>query len=132
MPRTFALVLMLATMATNAAAACLPPDPAIVDLSGVLERVTFAGPPNYESIKMGDKAETYFVLRLPKPVCVSVPGQAPVSTSRLQLFLALPQYDQFRPKLGHKITVAGRLWPAETGHHHTPLMLTPVKWSNGR
>ena len=132
MSRIFVLALMLLTATTNSAAACLPADPVIVTLSGVLERTTFAGPPNYESTKTGDKAETYFVLRLSKPVCVLTPGQAPLSATRLQLFLASSQYDQFRPKIGQKITVSGRLWPAETGHHHTPLMLTPVQRQAGR
>ena len=55
----------------SAPPACLPPEPATVTLSGVLERQTSPGPPNYDSIAAGDAPETYFVLRLEQPVCLS-------------------------------------------------------------
>jgi hypothetical protein len=28
--------------------------------------------------------------------------------------------------------LSGQLWPAETGHHHTPLMFTPANRQDGR
>ncbi|MBN6104753.1 DUF4431 domain-containing protein [Xanthomonas sp. CFBP 8703] len=132
MLRHIVFLLSLLTAASSAAnAQCLPGQPAVVGLTGVLERVTFPGPPNYESVQDGDEAETYFVLRLPAPVCVHDSEQGVISASRLQLFLEPGQYALFRPQLGKRITLPGELWPAETGHHHTPLMLTPVRGKTG-
>ncbi|HEV7715064.1 MAG TPA: hypothetical protein VGO53_05695, partial [Steroidobacteraceae bacterium] len=37
-------------------------------VTGALSRETFAGPPNYESVDKGDKAETYWILTLREPV----------------------------------------------------------------
>lgn len=122
------VALLLSSFAAPAANVCLPADPAVVQLSGVLERITFPGPPNYESIEAGDAAESYFVLRLAEPVCVRVSAQSSVSSIQLQLFLKPPQYEALRGYLGHKVSFSARLWIAETGHHHTPLMLTPIRW----
>jgi hypothetical protein len=36
---------------------CLSYEPAVVTLSGTLVRKTFPGPPNYKSVKKGDKPE---------------------------------------------------------------------------
>lgn len=128
MPRNLATPLLLLLAASGAVnAQCLPSQPSVVRLTGVLERVTFAGPPNYEDVQSGDAPETYFVLRLPAQVCVRDSGEGIISADRLQLFLEPAQYDLFRPQLGQRITLPGELWPAETGHHHTPLMFTPAQ-----
>ncbi|WP_185814688.1 DUF4431 domain-containing protein [Xanthomonas sp. SS] len=128
MLRHFACLFALLLAASTAAnAQCLPGQPSVVRLTGVLERVTFAGPPNYESVQNGDAPETYFVLRLPAPVCVLDSDQSAISANRLQLLLEPEQYKLFRPRLGKRITLPGELWPAETGHHHTPLMFTPAR-----
>jgi len=50
---------------------CLSYEPAAVKLTGILIRKTFPGPPNYESIRKGDKPETYWLLRLAKDICVN-------------------------------------------------------------
>lgn len=132
MLRHFAFLLPLLLAASSAAnAQCLPGQPAVVRLTGVLERVTFPGPPNYESVQDGDEVETYFVLRLPAQVCVRDDDQGVVSAASLQLLLEPGQYDLFRPQLGKRITLPGELWPAETGHHHTPLMFTPARGKTG-
>jgi len=47
-----------ATTAPPAAAVCLAYAPFRVSLSGTLERRTYPGHPNYESIALGDEAET--------------------------------------------------------------------------
>lgn len=118
------LIAVFLTATTVANAECLPADPAVVHVNGVLKRITFAGRPNYEDISKGDEPETYFVLFLNNPVCLADTDQT--SASELQLFLRPEQYDQFRPKLNHAIALSGSLWHAETGHHHTPLMFTPT------
>jgi len=125
------LLPLLLAASSVANAKCLPGQPATVRLTGVLERVTFPGPPNYESVQSGDAPETYYVLQLPTQICVLDSDQSVISANRLQLFLEPGQYDVFRPQLGKRITLPGELWPAETGHHHTPLMFTPARDKRG-
>jgi hypothetical protein len=133
MPKLIAyLVIGLLADPSVAMAGCLPEQPSVVRVTGVLERIVFAGPPNYESVRAGDAAEPYFVLRLARPVCVLDPVEGRVSSRRLQLFLEPAQYAPLRPKLGHAVKLSGQLWPAETGHHHTPLMFTPANRQDGR
>ena len=93
-----------------------------VEVTGTLVRVVFAGPPNYESVAHGDRPEPQFVIRLDQPQCVdAVPG-----IRDLILVLTPPQFAQLRPRLGTRVTLSGGLMAAETGHHHTPVMLADV------
>src|SRR5438067_2433834 len=47
------------------------PNGPTVSLSGTLRSQIFAGPPNYESIKRGDRKETALILTLTKPACTN-------------------------------------------------------------
>jgi hypothetical protein len=70
---TPAALLIFATIAlpTHAAVAeCLKYKPTTIELTGTIKAVTFPGPPNYRSVKEGDKPEQYWILYLPKPICV--------------------------------------------------------------
>jgi hypothetical protein len=69
--RLFTLIMLLLMNPFAAAAQqqeCLAYEPAVVQLIGTISKKTFPGPPNYESIKKGDKPETYWVLDLPDTV----------------------------------------------------------------
>src|SRR5574343_688180 len=107
---------------------CLPYEPAVTAVSGQLVRKTFAGPPNYESIKDGDRPETGFYLTLSKPVCAVETGgrdnnDALQGVTLIQLILNQQGYQQLRPMLGKTIELKGTLSSAFTGHHHAPLLL---------
>src|SRR5690242_5188894 len=56
---------------------CLPYEPLIVELRGVLIQRTFPGPPNYESIRKGDRAETSWLLDRPDSICVQEDKASP-------------------------------------------------------
>lgn len=94
-----------------------------ISLDGTLISMTYAGAPNYESIEDGDTAETYFVLRPDNPI--QFPTDAPQfgSTKLMQLSVKTDDYKKYRDLVGEKVTVGGTLLYAETGHHHTPLMI---------
>lgn len=99
-----------------------------VAVAGKLERHTFPGRPNYESIAEGDEAESGFYLRLPHVICTNgdpkSPDAYPQKTVRLvQLVLQPAQYDELRPLLGKTVSVKGDLFARHTGHHHAPLLL---------
>ena len=108
---------------------CLSYEPAAVTLKGKISRETFAGRPNYESIKEGDEPETYWILHLSKSICVngdeSMPnGENPEKkVSDIQLGLDEEQYARYKDLLDKEVIVIGSLSHAITGHHHTNVLL---------
>ena len=118
-------ILASAILATGSASACLPPEPASVSLQGILERVVFPGPPNYESVAGGDTPETSYVITLDRAVCLAELPNNP--TTRIQLvFLnaAEQSYTSLAPLLRSRVSCSGSLFARESGHHHTPVLLT--------
>jgi hypothetical protein len=109
---------------------CLSYEPSEVNVTGSLIRKTFAGPPNYESVRKGDRPETYWLLKLSGPVCVSEdkadpdlnPSQAFIT--QIQLVLDPELYKSEKPLVGSKVVARGTLFGAHTGHHHTPVLLS--------
>lgn len=108
---------------------CLSYEPVIVKLTGTIISRTFPGPPNYESIREGDEPETYWLLRLPGPVCVDQrPGDltdvAKKDIRRIQLvFDSEKAYKTYRRFLGRHVVATGTLYGSHTGHHKTPVLL---------
>lgn len=92
-----------------------------VRLAGRLHRQTFPGPPNYESIAGGDLPETGYYLFLSTPACVE--GDTGLLITSVQVILDSAGYAELRPWLTHPMTLSGQLLLAETGHHHTPVLL---------
>jgi hypothetical protein len=98
-----------------------------VSLSGVLERRTYPGRPNFESIEAGDEPETGFYLVLPKAACFDA-GSDPdasnlIGVRLVQLNLKPEQYEELRPYLGKPISIQGSVYEAMSGHHHAPVVL---------
>jgi hypothetical protein len=109
---------------------CLSYEPAIVTPSGTLVRKIFPGPPNYESVKKGDRHETSWFLDLPESVCVNESKTEPELNPKqsgiheIQLVLQSEQYQQHKGMVGRKVLATGTLFGEHTGHHHTPVLLT--------
>ena len=109
---------------------CLSYEPAEVRLTGTISRKTFPGPPNYKSIRKGDKPETYWVLHLAKPICTTADADndAESGVMDLQLILTGKQYALYKKFVRRKmrVTIKGNLSHAITGHHHTPVLMQVV------
>jgi len=117
-------------------AQCLSYGPEIVSVSGQLERHTFPGRPNYESVENGDEAETGFYLKLAHPVCTLGDAQSPDAypqegVTSIQLVLDQEGYEELRPLLGMQLNLRGKLFAAHTGHHHAPLLLEGISREKG-
>lgn len=118
------------TPAAAAPSSCLPYEPAIVELTGVLERRDYAGPPNYESIEQGDAKETTWLLRLDRQACTDAnaasrdPGRTGIQVLQLVFDPEAHAYQKYRPLMGQPIVARGRLFAAQTGHHHTDVLIT--------
>jgi hypothetical protein len=126
---TPAALLLLATIAlpTQATVAeCLKYEPMTIELKGIIRAVTFPGPPNYRSIKEGDKPERYWILYLQKPICVDRDSNNDTNQSEediKSLQLIIQDYDKYRNLLGQHVIVKGELMHAITGHHHTNVLI---------
>jgi hypothetical protein len=109
---------------------CLSYEPAVVTISGTLTRRIFAGPPNYESVRKGDRAETSWLIELHSPVCVfedkTDPDLNPPQdrVSEMQLVLTPEEYQSYKEMVGKEVIAKGTLFGAHTGHHHTPVLMT--------
>jgi len=109
---------------------CLAYEPDVVKLEGKLITGTFPGPPNYESIRKGDKAETYWLLDLSTPICVDQDQKDPdlnaaqKDVRRVQLVIKPEFYKTNAALVGKQVLATGTLFAGITGHHHTPVLLT--------
>jgi len=109
---------------------CLSYEPAVVKVTGTIISRTYPGPPNYESVRGGDEAETYWLLALPRPICVNqrepadLVDEAKTNIHRIQLvFISEEAYVTYRRLLGKRVVATGTLYGSFTGHHHTPVLL---------
>ena len=106
---------------------CLAYEPDTVALSGVLERRTYPGRPNYESVDRGDERETGFYLVVHPGLCVTRNldeiNQPTAGVQLVQLVLDQAGYEHLRPFLTKTVTLRGTLYHSHTGHHHAELLL---------
>jgi hypothetical protein len=109
---------------------CRSYEPTIVALHRTLIRKAYAGPPNYSDIRKGDKAETYWLLNLDSPICMSLDASEPKlnpslkDVRKVQLVLDQESHDNFEGLLGKRIVATGSMFGGHSGHHHTPVLLT--------
>ena len=129
-----AMIFLLSTNASITrsmpAHGCLSYEPSSATVKGTLVRKTFPGPPNYESVKHGDKPETSWFLELRESICVDEDKAQPDINSRqseikeIQLVLQPQQYAEYKSLVGKRVTATGTLFGGITAHHRTPVLLT--------
>lgn len=109
-------------------------EPEKVELTGHLDLQTFAGPPNYESIKSGDQKERHFYLSLPNPVDVIFTDKDKASAFNganfydVKIFQLVVTKDEHWAILrksgeGGHVKIKGSLFQRHTGHHHSRVLL---------
>lgn len=128
----WALVLLLAmsgapSQAGGGAPSCLKVG-ATVSLHGRLISRTFAGPPGYDSVRDGDAAEVTPVLRLGRALCVTgLLGDTDLKRHWIRELQVLDVHDRLdarqRGACQRACVLPGQLARAESGHHHTPVMI---------
>lgn len=126
------LVLSSLVVSTIHAGTCYPYEPKVVTLEGILVGETFPGSPNYESIKKGNKKESYFLLTFPEPICTvatedDVMSDSEDSVTKMQLMISSNSraiYNKLQSELGKTVKCTGTLYYHHTGHHHTPVLMT--------
>ncbi len=102
-----------------------------VSLTGTISSRVFAGPPNYESIKRGDRKETAIILSLASPVCTTANDTAnsfdvaETDIREVQLVITKPEHWKALKRLrGKPVVISGTLFHAHTGHHRTKILIT--------
>lgn len=94
-----------------------------IEITGIVIKEVFPGPPNYENIVDGDKPETYWFIVLDKNICFSPDDEfisEEVSLNKLQLLLDRSEHPIIE---GNKYIINGITVPANTGHHHSDVLL---------
>jgi hypothetical protein len=110
---------------------CLSYEPETVTLEGIVYSKDFPGPPNFESIRGGDQRMRYWILRLPKSVCVDGGhDDMDVRVENIREVQLVFGDDVFYKKyraLVRKRTrfrVIGSLFYQHTGHHVRKILIT--------
>jgi hypothetical protein len=108
-----------------ASATCLHYLGAPVTLIGTVTLRTFYGPPNYGENPSTDARETQAILLLDKPICVEAnPSDSDdAETGQLQVTVVPLAGTDLRRFEGAKVEVSGVLFHANTGHHHTAVLI---------
>lgn len=109
----------------SVAAPCLHYMGSPVTLSGTVALQTFYGPPNYGENPKTDSRETQAILQLAKPICiVANPGDEDAAeANQLKVTLVPNNAVNLKQYEGKQVTVRGTLFHANTGHHHTPVLM---------
>ncbi len=103
-----------------------------VEARGRLSVREFPGPPNFESVAAGDRAERTYLLTLPKPVCLD-DGKAGFADPAARFDIVHVSvgderlWPRLRAALGKTVVVTGEGFAAFDGHHHAPLVVLADK-----
>jgi hypothetical protein len=91
-----------------------------IHISGILSLREFPGPPNYESVKAGDRSEGAWLLT---STTISPAGKGKTEDYHL-VILDDSLFAILKRCLGKRISVDGLVWQAVTSHHRTPYLIT--------
>ncbi len=102
-------------------------EPEVVQLTGLLRESVCPGPPEYMSIKMGDRPECIFILLLDTPIHVrninpkdNIWNEPEDSVFTIQV--AASRVD-VQHVINKKVVVTGSLFHAITAHHRTEVIM---------
>jgi hypothetical protein len=104
-----------------------------VTVRGKMAEKTYAGPPNYQSIRRGDTPERVRILKFDKPVClhpstIDLENETKLGVSEAQLvFLKSELFQKMPIRSSQSVFVTGQFFSAQSGHHHTPALLEVLK-----
>ncbi len=109
---------------------CAKYGPAVITLNGVVSVVQAYGPPNYGEDPAHDAKEPFNKLTVKTPICVAQgkdefePGVSEAAEFQL-VFGISPSSPQSFPSqlLGKPVTIRGKLFHSETGHHRTEVLI---------
>lgn len=101
-------------------------EPSISKLSGTIIIRQFYGPPNYGESPKTDSKEYAYLLKFSNPISVFDEKGNEVVGNTEEIQLVSPENSLVKYK-NKTVTIEGTLFSAETGHHHTPVLLIVKK-----
>lgn len=130
----FVIFVLILTSKVFAANVVVKYEPTVIELSGILELRTYPGPPNYDSVKLGDEPERCYYLKLLKPIDVFpvlaekslINDAVEKDVNVIQLSLRNDSLSGHFKKIGFgkKVKLKGSLFHRHTGHHHTNVLMS--------
>ncbi len=94
---------------------------------GRILKEIYPGPPNYESVKNGDKPMKYWFLKTERPICSyesdMTTDELTKIASQNKFQLVIDDYDKYKNKQGKLVTVHGMPYSRHTGYHNTALLI---------
>ncbi len=105
--------------------------PEEIELSGMLHKTIYPGPPEYTSVEMGDCSEEVVILVLKDPVDVEIKGdddfnepEKGVREVQIVFLNSTPSANQMK----EEISLIGTLYHAHTAHHRRRVLMTVKSW----
>ena len=99
-------------------------EPTVSTLSGTVKESLFYGPPGYGEDTINDSKERVYVLVLDKPITMIAEDKNEFNTAKTNIKeIQLVTNEDFKHHINKKITLSGTLFGAQTGHHHTDVLL---------
>ena len=99
--------------------------PEKITLPGQMETKSFYGPPNFGEDPATDSIETFRLIKLDQPVLV-INERTGVESSVKELQILVDSKAAVNMKMmkdGTKVVIRGKLFFAQTGHHHTQVLI---------
>ena len=102
-----------------------------VELTGIVKKELFYGPPNFGEDKESDEKLSYFILHLDKALtCVTDASQYRKDWgSKIQLILDENDYKKYVVYQNKHMTITGRIMLQQNGYHVTPVLLSDISHS---
>lgn len=103
-------------------------EPQVYSLTGTLTQVLFYGAPGYGEDTVNDTKELVYVLELDKAIIMLADttsdfNEAKANIEELQILTDI----DLSKKINQKVTLTGTLFGAQTGHHHTEVLMDARK-----
>ena len=118
-------IVAISLSAYASAVPCLHYEGESVSIGGSVVLRTFFGPPNYGENPATDSREQQAILILAKPICVDAnpSDNDAAEEDQIEVTLVPPHGLDLTGFEGKEVDVQGKLFHANTGHHHTPLLI---------
>lgn len=99
-----------------------------VELTGMVKKELFYGPPNFGEDKQSDEKLRYWILYLDKPLlCVTDVDQSIKGwDKKIQLILNADDYNKYEAYKGKHMSIIGFIMLAQNGYHVTPVLLSDI------
>ena len=101
-------------------------EPEEVELSGMLYKATYPGPPEYTSVEMGDRPEEATIFALKDPIDVESKEEDEFNEPEKgvrELQVVFLDAEPSAHQMKQEITLRGTLYHAHTAHHHRRVLM---------